>query len=410
MWIALGKRLRSTNLLRNRGKRPRDRGTSAADAGTNPDAVTVGDATSGSMPEAGIADAGELWRLRASVPDTPGRLARVAAGLAAYGGNIRTVNVHPTPEGAVDEIVLHAPRGVAAEDLVRAVGEAGGRDVRAARTDVRELEDLPTRAFVLAAQLVDGSVELVAALRRTLGEVEIAWQEGEADEVEELTERGMVLPAPGGGAFRVERRGAAFTPAEFARGRALTTMAAACRDVSRGEAEVVVVAGRRFRLRRADRRDADLVLQFQQRCSTASRHERYFGPAPTADHRTLLRRLLTPALGRTWVVERDVGEIVAMGNLMYAGNAGELALLVRDDWQGWGIGSMLAGRLLAEAETVALTSVVAHTRVHNRAIARTLRSAGLELAGVPEPGEWRWSRTLRAATDRNPRSTVDTVG
>ncbi|MFD0490015.1 GNAT family N-acetyltransferase [Saccharopolyspora spinosporotrichia] len=86
-----------------------------------------------------------------------------------------------------------------------------------------------------------------------------------------------------------------------------------------------------------------------------------------------------------------------MGNLMYDGDIGEIALLVRDDWQRRGVGSVLAARLVEEAQALGIATLSAHTHVDNTAIARTLRKAGLKLVGAPEPGEWCWMKATAPA-------------
>jgi RimJ/RimL family protein N-acetyltransferase len=129
----------------------------------------------------------------------------------------------------------------------------------------------------------------------------------------------------------------------------------------------------------------------------------------------VVQRLLTPALGRTLLAFHHNGQtpahpgaeddIIAMGNLMYDGAQAEIGLLVRDDWQRQGLGTLLAQRLVTAAGHSGVNEVRAHTRVHNTAIARTLRSAGLSRSGMAEPGEWSWSRTIRSA-GRHGRQTV----
>ncbi|MFD0490017.1 ACT domain-containing protein [Saccharopolyspora spinosporotrichia] len=140
-----------------------------------------------------------LWRLRASVTDSPGRLARLAAGLAALGGNIRTVHVHPTVDGAVDEVLLHVPARVTEAELIAAVAGAGGRDATATQADVRELDDVPTRTLNLAKDLVNGRSELVRVLRGVLGDIGVQWQEDAlAPGAEGLGGTTIRLAAPGG--------------------------------------------------------------------------------------------------------------------------------------------------------------------------------------------------------------------
>lgn len=336
-----------------------------------------------------------LWRLRASVSDSPGRLARLAAGLAALGGNIRTLQVHPVAGGAVDDVLLHVPAEVTAAELTRAVEQAGGRGATACRADVRELDDVPTRTLILAKDLVEGRSELVRALHGLLGDVEIQWQEEPEPPLgsDDVAEREMCLRAPGGGVLVLRRRTSAFTPAEFARARALAELGAGCRArSSREKRSVTTTAGDELRVRLADRDDLPLLTEFHERCSSAARYRRYFSPGPAAGEKGLLR-LLTPALGRSVIVQACNGDVLAMGNLMYDDDTAEIALLVRDDWQRRGIGVRLARTLIEEADSLGITTVNAHTHVDNTAIARTLRAAGLKLSGVPEPGEWCWTRT-----------------
>ncbi|MER7082568.1 L-amino acid N-acyltransferase YncA [Saccharopolyspora kobensis] len=332
-----------------------------------------------------------LWRLRASVTDAPGRLARLAGGLAALGGDIRTMQVHPVADGAVDEVLLHVPDRTTRWELIEAVEAAGGRDVVVARADVRELDDVPTRTANLATDLVNGRTDLVRALSALLGRVEVRWQE----EAGSCSGTAMRLAAPGGGELVLERPGGSFTPAEFARASAMVELAAACRTRIRPPQDQFRTSGGvELTIRAADRADVALVAEFHERCSSAARYRRYFSPGPAPGVRGL-QRLLTPALGRALLAVAPNGDVVGMGNLMYDGDTGELALLVRDDWQRRGVGAALAGRLVEQARQLDLRTLTAHTHVDNTAIARTLRRAGLKLVGAPEPGEWRWSRELQ---------------
>nr|MDQ4008954.1 GNAT family N-acetyltransferase [Actinomycetota bacterium] len=275
-----------------------------------------------------------LWRLRARVTDTPGRLAKLAGALAALGGDIRTMQVHPVADGAVDEVLLHVPTRIRHADLVAAVESAGGYDVTAARADVRELDDVPTRTATLANDLVNGRTDLVRGLRSLLGHVDVRWQEEPEPSLEAgvFTEDAMCLAEPGGGFLVLTRPGGAFTPAEFARSRALVDLVTSCRArVRPTERAATTPGGIELTLRPADRADLDLVAEFHERCSSAARFRRYFSPGPAPGERGL-RRLLTPALGRSTLALGPQGEVVGMGNLMYDGDSGELALLVRDDW------------------------------------------------------------------------------
>ncbi|QIZ33589.1 GNAT family N-acetyltransferase [Saccharopolyspora sp. ASAGF58] len=338
-----------------------------------------------------------LWRLRASVTDTPGRLARLAGGLSALGADIRTMQVHPVAGGVVDEVLLHVPTRVSRRELIAAVETAGGCEVTAERADVRELDDVPTRTANLAIDLVNGRTDLIRALRALLGQVAVHWREAPEPslEVGSFTGGAMCLADPGGGVLVLERPGGSFTPAEFARARAVVDLAESCRARVRPVLDVARTAsGAELTVRLADRADVELVSAFHERCSSAARYRSCFSPGPTPGERGL-QRLLTPALGRSLLALAPDGDVVGMGNLMYDGDSGELALLVRDDWQRQGVGTALARKLVEQAEELGIGTLTAHTDVDNTAIARTLRGAGLRLVGAPEPGEWSWSRELR---------------
>jgi hypothetical protein len=169
-----------------------------------------------------------LWRVRTAVRDNPGSLAALAASLAGHGLNILSVQVHAVVDGAVDEFLIEAPAGTAGSDVVAATETGGGRDVHAARADMHDLVDIPTRVLTLAAQVTGTGAQLPAALRALLGASTVCRRDridddqNEPDGVEGTT---MRLNDPQGGVLTLERATLAFTPAEFARARALRDLA-----------------------------------------------------------------------------------------------------------------------------------------------------------------------------------------
>jgi hypothetical protein len=178
----------------------------------------------------GVVGGRNLWRVRAVVRDNPGSLAALAASMAGHGLNILSVQVHAVVDGAVDEFLLHAPSGTADCDVVAAIETGGGRDVHAVRADMHDLLDVPTRVLTLAAQVTGTGTQLAAALCALLGASTLCRQDwigdeqGEPDRVEGTT---MRLGDPAGGVLTFERATLAFTPAEFARARALRDLAPA---------------------------------------------------------------------------------------------------------------------------------------------------------------------------------------
>ncbi|SFE58051.1 Acetyltransferase (GNAT) family protein [Actinopolyspora alba] len=364
----------------------------------------------------------ELWRVRASVSDEPGGLAALAGQLALLDGDIRTMQVHPVADAAVDEFLLHLPGEVGHAELVETVISAGGRDVTAERTGPRELDDVPTRALRLATELVEGTDEPRGALRALLGDVEVRWlasTEGLGMGTDELLGQSICLDHPGGGVLLLRRRAGEFTPAEFARARAMTGLAAS-RKAHAGRPTEGHTArdGSEFAVRGTEDSDLPLVRELHERCSNASRHRRYFVAGIPTDRRPELSptparvnsrlgdtrlgdsRLGDSRLGSSLLATSPDGEVVAMGDLDHDGTTGELALLVRDDWQGLGVGSALRDALLARAREFGLARVSALTQLDNTAMARTLRSAGFKHVGADEPGEWSWTLELRDGTER----------
>ncbi|WP_176798100.1 GNAT family N-acetyltransferase [Actinopolyspora mzabensis] len=359
----------------------------------------------------------KLWRVRASVSDEPGGLAALAGQLARLDADIRTMQVHPVADAVVDEFLLHLPGEVGHAELVDVVTRAGGRDVTAERTGPRELDDVPTRALRLATELVEGTDEPRGALRALLGDVEVQWlpsTEGLGMATDELRGQSICLDHPGGGVLLLRRRAGEFTPAEFARARAMTGLVASRTARAGGLSEGHTARdGSEFAIRDAEDTDLPLVRELHERCSNASRHRRYFVAGAPTDRR--LELLLTPTrensrpgssrlgsspLGSSLLATSPDGEVVAMGNLGHDGTTGELALLVRDDWQGLGVGAALRNALLARAREVGLGRVSALTQLDNTAMARTLRSAGFKHVGADEPGEWSWVLELRDGTER----------
>ncbi|UMP06768.1 ACT domain-containing protein [Amycolatopsis sp. EV170708-02-1] len=73
---------------------------------------------------------GVAWRLRATVRDVPGRLAAVAAALAAHRYDIVSMQVFAVPDGVVDGFLLSAPAGATAADIAAVTKLGGGKDVR----------------------------------------------------------------------------------------------------------------------------------------------------------------------------------------------------------------------------------------------------------------------------------------
>ncbi|MCP2257758.1 Acetyltransferase (GNAT) domain-containing protein [Streptoalloteichus tenebrarius] len=340
----------------------------------------------------GTAEGAVLWRLRAAVDDTPGRLAVLADSLAQLHVNIRTMQVHPTYTGTVDEFLVHAPATVTADDLAHAVGRAGARDALVTPADVHDLNDTPTRTLTLATRLARAPHELPDVLAALLGADEAHRRSPEeVGLLDPATQPGgvvgstMYLTVPEHGVLVLSRAGVPFTPAEFARARAMADLAVALAPVPRPATDPLRVEEKMITVRPARRDDLAGVRELHSRCSAETLYRRYRQGGPPPDRE--LRRLLTPELGHALVGVDDAGEVVALANLMWDGDRGEIALLVRDDLHGRGLGGDLARRLVAEARAAGLREVYACTSAENTAMIRTMRSLGLPVESRDDGGQ-----------------------
>jgi len=191
--------------------------------GTHPWSATVD-------PQARIVEPAEtvgvVWRVRTAVPDTPGRLAVLAAAFAAIGANILMMQVHPVDSGVVDEFLVEAPRNVTSARLHAAIGAAGGGEVRVTPADRHSFVDAPTHALALAARLCREPESLRHVLAELLGAHRIEWHSGESGRTEGIDDTLMYVRDPEAGLLVASRPSVPFTSTEYARARAMTDLVA----------------------------------------------------------------------------------------------------------------------------------------------------------------------------------------
>ncbi len=165
-----------------------------------------------------------LWNVRATVEDTPGRLAILAASLARRAINILSVQVHLTSDGPVDELLVAASPVLTATDLSSAVVDGGARAPRVTPADAQALVDAPTRALWLATRLIRSPNELAAVLTSLLPGAQLGWRAEEPDAHEDDSAQ-LWLADPAGGGYLLTRPAAPFTPAERSRAFAMVDIA-----------------------------------------------------------------------------------------------------------------------------------------------------------------------------------------
>jgi GNAT superfamily N-acetyltransferase len=329
-----------------------------------------------------------LWRMRTTVKDEPGSLAALCTALAAHRVDILSLQTQPLAEGTVDEFLLRSPAGLAAAEITRVVSRAGGAHTWIERADAHDLVDAPTRALRLATRTALDPSELPLALRELLGRCTIrSLPAAPADEGGEptatpaegvLEETVMRLRTADGGELTVERPYLPFTPAEFARVRALVDLDAGLRPrIPRGHDTQTPAEGDTVTVGPAGTGDLDAARAMHARCSARTLGMRYHGPVGDADR--YLDHLLSPRFGRTLAARTASGRIVGLGHLLWDGDESEVALLVEDEWQRRGIGGELLGRLVSMAGEAGCESVYTVTRASDTAVVALMRGLGLPL-------------------------------
>ncbi|MFE5400424.1 GNAT family N-acetyltransferase [Streptomyces sp. NPDC056580] len=365
------------------GARPAAEGRPAGPA-QDPDAAA---------PDA--AGASALWRMRTTVRDEPGSLAALCAALAGRRVDILSLQTHPLAEGTVDEFLLRAPGALTATELTRAVSLAGGGSTWIERADAHDLVDAPTRVLALATRTALDTAELPLALRQLLGRCTIrslpATPFGGGRGPEPVPAEGVLedtvmrLRAPEGGVLTVERPYLPFTPAEFARARALVELDRRLGPrIPDGRDVLTLPEGPDITVRRVDTGDLAAARDMHERCSRHTLGLRYHGPAGDADR--YLSHLLSPRFGRTLAAQTASGRIIGLGHLLWDGDETEVALLVEDAWQRRGIGAELLGRLVAMAVEAGCESVYAVTQASNTGMVAAMRGLGLPLDYQIEEG------------------------
>jgi GNAT superfamily N-acetyltransferase len=122
--------------------------------------------------------------------------------------------------------------------------------------------------------------------------------------------------------------------------------------------------------------DVDAALDLHRRCSPEALMRRFHTPAMRLSPR-LMRQVLLPQRGFSLLAwHGDEVVAVACAAELEPGRL-ELGMLVRDDWQGRGIGARLVGMVAAEGADRGYTTMLAATQPDNHGVPGMVRRAGL---------------------------------
>ena len=145
--------------------------------------------------------------------------------------------------------------------------------------------------------------------------------------------------------------------------------------------EVALPGDRVLRVRPLRRCEDGPVRELYSGLSPATRYLRFFSPMPALPDSLL--RLITGVDYRRRLAllaefpTADGAHVVALANFGATDDGrAEVALVVRDEWQRQGIGTIVADRLLRAAEARGFHRFVAHALWDNRAIRSLLRRVG----------------------------------
>lgn len=132
--------------------------------------------------------------------------------------------------------------------------------------------------------------------------------------------------------------------------------------------------------------DADRLAAFFARLSRASRDRRFLGPKPSLSPREVAYLADVDQVAHGAIVAVELERSEAVGEARYAAwpgrpNAADLAVTVRDDLQGRGLGRALTKRVVAQARGNGFAVLTASTAWSNAPARGLLRSLGFRALG-----------------------------
>lgn len=285
-----------------------------------------------------------LWRVRTTMPDRPGALARLARRCGEREVNILNLQIFPGVDGVTDELVLSAPRHWDERDVAEVVTQAGGTATSVATCTEQALVDGPTR-FLDAVRRVAHAPDDVAQVLARLLDAEPGGGVAGAGRSDE-----DVLTVSCGERSVAVRRTTPFTATEHARAHAFAaavTELVLAVDTAAGLEPVAAGEGPDVLLRVATAADSGAVSALHARSSVGTVRRAHGTPLARVDAR-LARRLLVGGAGALVAVRDDrVVGLAALGEVVEG--SCDLTLLVEDAWHKRGLGT----RLLAGSATLA---------------------------------------------------------
>lgn len=315
------------------------------------------------------------WRVRATFPDRPGLLGRIAQACGAADVNIVAMQVFSTRPTVTDEFVVEGHGDWTELALADLFAGAGGTDVSITRADDDAMLDAPTRYLDAVHQVLEEgrSVEEVLGELLAVAPPDVADYAGH--DVLDLRRRN-------GSALRISRA-VPFTAVERARAQALLSL------VSDAGVDVPLIAPTPRHpsprhpvplVRVATLADIEAVSALHARCSVDTLYTRYQVPLRMPMTTRMARRLVLPEHGLALVVQVGL-ELVGHGVLEHGvlearPDAVVFQLLVEDAWQGHGFGTLLVKQAARHAKAQGAEHLTFVSAGSNDTLLRAVGAAG----------------------------------
>lgn len=305
------------------------------------------------------------WRVRATFPDRPGLLGRIALACGEADVNIVGMQVFSTRPTVTDEFVVEAGDDWTDVGLSELFVGAGGTAVAVTRADEDAVLDTPTRYLDAVHQVLEEGRDVEDVLAELLATEPPDVADYAGHDVLDLRRRN-------GTALRISRA-VPFTAVERARAQALLSL------VSDAGVDVPLIAPSPRHpmplVRLAGLADIEAVAALHERCSVDTLYTRYQVPLRMPMTTRMARRLVTPEHGLAIVVQVGL-DLVGHGVLEPLDDRLVFQVLVEDAWQGRGFGTLLVKHAARHAKAQGAEHLTFVSAGSNDMLLRAVGAAG----------------------------------
>lgn len=309
------------------------------------------------------------WRVRATFPDRPGLLGRVARACGEADVNILGMQVFPNAPtddvGVTDEFVVETDDDRSDNAVAALFRDAGGDAVAVTRASDDALLDTPTRYLDAVHEVIEEGRPVEEVLHELLATEPPDVADYAGHDVLDLRRRdGTVL--------RISRA-VPFTAVERARAQALFSL------VSDAGVDVPLIAPSPRHpvplVREATLADLEAVAALHGRCSVDTLYARYQVPLRMPMTTRMARRLVQPENGVALVVQVGL-DLVGHGVLEPLDDSLMFQLIVEDAWQGRGFRTLLVKQAARRAKAEGASDLTFVSAGSDDSLLRAVGAAG----------------------------------